>query len=156
MYKINSSFISIAVFVLILIASPAFGNDDPLVVVVNDSCEFSDITFIELERLYLGKITALPDDSDVLLLVYTSVNEMFFDILLDMTVLEVRKHWIRLVLEGEFVTPPDNHYDHDEIKRVICRKKGAICVIPLSKVDECMKVVSVDGKTADDKDYVLK
>ena len=129
---------------------------EPIAVVVNDSSAITDIKLEKLARYYLGKVTLLPDGSEIVLLAYAPLEEDFYKAAVKMTTLGLRKHWMKLVFEADYATPPTDYNDLDEIKGIVCKTKGAICFVPLSKVSDCMKVLTIDGKSPGDEGYALK
>lgn len=141
---------------LILTLASTIQADEPLAVVVSYSCTISDISMSELKRFYLGQTTILPDGDEVLLVAYTPAADSFYKTVLDMTILEVRRHWMKLVFEGEYATPPEEYRHIDELKDIVCKKEGAICFVPLSEVDDCMNILKLDGKKPGDEEYPLK
>ncbi len=127
-----------------------------IVVVVNDSNSISDLTLDELRRIYLGKTTAFPNGKEIVLMEYAHLCEKFYKAVLNMTELKVRKHWIKVVFSGEYATPPIEYHDPDEIKNLVCKKRGAICFVRLSDLEDCMKVLTIGGKEPDDEGYPLR
>lgn len=145
-------------FVIALATGPALQAEshEPLAIVVSDDCELSDVSSDDLKRFYLGKTTVMSDGYEIELLSFRAAAKKFYDLVLDMTPLSVRKHWMKLVFAGEFATPPTEYSDVDEIDAIICKRKEAICFLPLSKVTDCMKILTVNGLKPDDSDYPLK
>ncbi len=146
----------LAVGTLVLALASSIHADEPLAVVVSDSSTIPDISMNELERFYLGKTTMLPDGNEIVLLAYTPAAELFYKKVLDMSTLEVRRHWMKLVFEGEFATPPEEYRYADELKDMVCKKREAISFMPLSEVDSCMRILKLDGKIPGDEGYLLK
>ncbi len=141
------------ILVLLCLGSTATAQ---IVVVVNDSNSISDLTLDELKRIYLGKTTAFPDGKEIVLMEYSPLCEKFYKAVLNMTELKVRKHWMKVVFSGEYATPPTEYKDLDEIKNQVCKNRGAICFVGLSEVEDCMKVLTIEGKKPDDEGYPLR
>ena len=127
-----------------------------IAVIVNDANSTYDLTLDELKRIYLGKMTAFPDGKEIALMEYEPLCEKFYKAALNMTELKVRKHWMKVVFSGEFATPPTEHHHLEEIKDLVCKNRGAICFVRLSDVEDCMKVLTIEGKKPDDEAYPLK
>ncbi|MFQ5452792.1 MAG: hypothetical protein ACE5D6_01230 [Candidatus Zixiibacteriota bacterium] len=127
-----------------------------IAVVVNDSSSVSDLSMEELKRIYMGKTTVIPDNEPIVLLEFCYLKEKFYDIVLDMSPLKVKKYWMKMVFSGEYATPPVPHRNIKDIKNVICENKGAICFLQLSDVGDCMNVLTIDGKKPEDEDYPLR
>lgn len=153
MVTVGKFAIGTLILILLTLSSTATAQ---IAVVVNDSNSTSDLTMDQLKRIYLGKTTAFPDGKTVVLMEHGSLNEEFYKTVLDMTLLKVRKHWMKIVFSGVYATPPTEYKDSDEIKRLVCKNKEAICFVRLTDADDCMKVLTIDGKNPEDKDYPLR
>jgi hypothetical protein len=156
MFWSRSLIVTTIVALTILSQATAAGADDPLVVVVDESCELEDISVAYLQKLYLGKITIHSDGCEVLLLAYQSSSERFYESVLDMSVLRLRKHWMKLVFAGEFATPPEEFRTTEHLEKRLCDESGAIGFVPLAEVTGCMKTLTIDGKQPGDSGYALQ
>lgn len=140
----------------VLITPIDIGASEPLAVIVSDKCDLTDISTDELQKFYLGKTTMHTDECEIRLLAYQPSVKAFYRIVLDMTLLRFRKHWMKLVFAGEFATPPEECSTIADLKQRLCNNPGAIGFLPLSKVEGCMKILTIDGKQPDDSGYLLK
>lgn len=152
----RSLIVTTIVALTILSQATSAGADDALVIVVDESCDLEDISFTDLKKLYLGKMTVHTDGREVLLLAHQASSERFYESILGMSVLRLRKHWIKLVFAGEFATPPEEFTATRNLEARLCGNSGALGFAPLSEVDGCMKTLTIDGKQPSDSGYVLE
>jgi hypothetical protein len=153
----SRSLIVTTIVALTILSQATFaGADDPLVIVVDESCDLEGISLAYLKKLYLGKITVHSDGCEVLLLAHQSSSERFYKAVLDMSVLRLRKHWMKLVFAGEFATPPEEFRTAENLEKRLCDDSGAIGFVPLAEVAGCMKTLTIDGKQPGDTGYALQ
>lgn len=127
-----------------------------IAVVVNKKNPTSDISMLELKLIYLGKSTSFHNATEIELLEFGSSCDEFYELVLNMSKREVRKHWLKKVFSGDHAVPPTEYDDIDIVRSRICKSKSTICFIDFADVGECMKVLSIDGLKPEDEDYPLR
>lgn len=146
------------VVLALVLLMPLVGRagEEPIAVVVNDQTATSELSFEELQRIYLGKTTFFRDRKKITPAVNAHLEQRFYRLVLGLTTRQVRKHWMKLVFSGADVIPPIGCSDPDEVRNLLQKKESVICFVRLSAVDSCMKVLTIDGKRPGDADYPLK
>lgn len=126
-----------------------------IAVVVHPDNSVTDISLSDLKRIYLGKVTSYESGDAIVLTGNQKLDEAFYQQVLDMSVRRVRKHWMKVVFEGEYATPPTAFDDLAELRKFINRNKGAIGFVKLSDVDSTLKMLTVEGLDPEAEDYPL-
>ncbi len=149
--------IVVLIFAVFSLTAPSVhASGGAIAVVVSDSNKTTDLSMTQLKRLYLGKTTAFPNDKPVTMFEYTPLVKDFYKLVSAMTIQEFRMHWIKQVFSGTNAAPPAKCSDVENIKKILCNDSSAVCFIRYSEVQDCMKVVKIDGKSPLDKDYPLQ
>lgn len=127
-----------------------------IAVVVHPDNPVADISLSDLKRIYLGKVTSYKSGDAIVLTISQKLDEVFYELVLDMSVKRVRKHWMKIVFEGAFATPPTAFDDLAELRKFINRNKGAIGFMELSAVDSTLKTLTIEGLDPEAEEYPLQ
>ena len=139
----------------LLLLAPLFKAEAQTAVIVNKANPIDDLSIKKLKQLYLGKVTSLANGKKVYLTEYVPIRKAFYKSVLRMSTNKVKKHWISLVLSGKNATPPKRFSDIIALKKYVIKTPGAISFVELSKIDNSVKVIKIDGKMPGDADYPL-
>ncbi len=137
---------------LCLLAGVALAD---VAVVVHKNCVVSDIPQHELKRIYLGKRIALGDGPNVTLSGTSDLREEFYRLALDLSVQQVRRHWIKTVFAGGRVSPPELLDEPAAVLDFVAGNSGAIAFIDETDVDDRVKVLTIDGHRPGHGEYPL-
>lgn len=113
-----------------------------LVIVTHPNTAVTSITSSQLERLYFGMSSRLPDGA--LATVFDSDGEsknLFYSKILKKTPEQVSKYWTRMLFTGK--AQPPRTVRSDEMKAALLQKPGSIGYIDSSKLDARLKVITV-------------
>jgi phosphate transport system substrate-binding protein len=69
--------------------------------------------------------------------------------------LEFRRYWITKTFRADVTTGPKIVSSSALAKRLTALIPGAIAVVPVSAVDDSVKVLSIDGRSPEDGNYPL-
>jgi hypothetical protein len=133
------------------------GERTRLVVVVAKTSPINDLSLAQLRRMYLGE----PVDSGGQRLIPLnrgrSVKERiaFDKLVLGMSEGEVSRYWIDRRIRGQSgapkaIDPVDVH------QRVVVKLAGAVGYVRSTEVRDDVKVVRINGKAPNDRDYPLE
>lgn len=124
-------------------------------VIVNPDSELRELSLPELRDLFLGRADAVGNDLRPVLLENRELRDDFYDLAFDMSVREVKRRWIAVVLSGGNARPPEDLPD-DEILARVADTDNALSFVDLSAVDASVRVVLIDGSLPDDAAYPVR
>lgn len=142
----------IFIFILFVFCGSAFSQ---IAVVVNENNTIENLKLDELKRIYLGNLTFFQNKQPIVLGEYEPAAVDFYRILMDQTVLKIKKHWIAVVFSGKNANPPINLKDTIRTLEFLKENPGGITFLPVSEVSEGMKIVTIDGISPEQPDYPL-
>lgn len=141
-----------AITLLMIFAGAALAD---LAVVVHADSGLTDISLRDLERIYLGKMTVLPDGENALLVGVEPLSDDFNRQALDLSTLQVRRHWIKVLFGGGRVTPPQLFEESDAALSFVADELGAIGYVDAKFANAGVKILSVDGLRPGQPGYAL-
>lgn len=141
--------------ILILLALVCSPVSAEIAMVVHPDNPMTDISLDNLKRIYLGKTTSFESGDAIVLTVNSKLNEEFYELVLNMSVKRVRKHWMKIVFEGVFATPPIAFQDLLEMKKFIGQNVGSIGFMDILAVDSTLKVLTIEGLSPGASGYPL-
>lgn len=113
-----------------------------LVVVTHPNTAMTSITSTQLERLYFGISSRLPNGA--LATVFDSDGEsknLFYSKVLRKTPEQVSKYWTRMLFTGR--AQPPRAVKSDEMKAALLQKPGSVGYMDSSKLDGSLKVITL-------------
>ena len=146
----------IALLLALVCYSPVLAEEcDTLVVVVSPDNPISDISQERLRRIYLGKVITFTGNIRIQLVESDCCIDFFYKTVLEKTIGQVRKLWLRNIFSGRDCLPPKPFRKSKDLLNQIKTTKGSIGFLPLNEIDDSVKVLSIDGKQPDDSGYLL-
>lgn len=142
-----------AILILLVLVCSAVSAE--IAIVVHPDNPITDISLDYLKRIYLGKTTSFESGDAIVLTVNPKLNEEFYELVLSMSVRRVRRHWMKIVFEGVFATPPIALEDLDEMKKFIGKNEGSIGFMDILAVDSTLKVLTIEGLSPGASGYPL-
>ena len=127
------------------------------VVIVNKANPVTDISKAQLLDFYLGKEIVWKNSSRIYpatLRTNQSIAKIFFLNGLGKKIGRVKRIWLKLSLSGR-TSPPKILNIAADVVAYVSQNKGAIGFIPAEKLDETVKVIKIDGKAYNEKEYFL-
>ncbi|AHG88462.1 hypothetical protein J421_0925 [Gemmatirosa kalamazoonensis] len=127
-------------------------------VVVHPSTPVSDVTLAQLRRIFRGEQQFWSGGARVVLLVQapgTNERGVILRRVYEMDESAFKRYWIGKTFRDEVATGPKIVSTSALARRLAAAIPGAVAVIPLSAVDESVRIVRVDGHTPDDAGYPI-
>jgi ABC-type phosphate transport system substrate-binding protein len=130
-----------------------------LAIIVNRANPVDDLSFAELRKIFLGRRSHWPNGRRIAIVMLepgqpereTVLREIY-----RMTESEYRDHFLKGLFTGEVFVSPKTLSSPAVVRRFVLNAPGAIGYLRESDVDESVKVIRVDGKLPDEKDYILQ
>lgn len=115
-----------------------------LVVIAHPATATQSIPVSQLNRLFLGQSTALPDGSRAVPLdVSGDTRNQFYRDVLKRQPEQVEKYWARMIFTGK--AQPPREIRPNDVKSTVAETPGALSYIDSNKVDSSVKVIRVTG-----------
>jgi ABC-type phosphate transport system substrate-binding protein len=157
-------FLVACVFLMPLSAGRAAAPQNPnpvdsyLAIVVNQANPVEDLSFSELRRIFLGERSHWANGRRITLVMMepgTAERKAMLHDLYHMTEQELNRHFLRGLFTGEVFASPKTLASPVGVRKFVFNVPGAIGYIRFSEVDSSVKVIRVDGRLPEDKDYRL-
>lgn len=146
--------ILIILLVLLIVASQSAASQ--VAIVVSDSNSVDNLTLTELRRIFQGKKTTFDNYNEIQIIDYAPLKEIFYEKVLGMSILKVKKYWMKIIFSGEYVNPPRELKNLDDIRSFFCKNQDGISFINSEDVTDCMKIVKINGKLPGEEGYPLE
>jgi ABC-type phosphate transport system substrate-binding protein len=152
---------AVAVGSVTLRAGTAAAQDTPsaIAIVTNPRTATSDISFLELRKIFLGEIQFWDDNSRIVLLVRAPVareRDVVLTKIYRMGEAEFQQYWIAKVFRAEVSSKPKIVYSSGMTSELVTALPGAIGFLPADEVGPGMKVLSINGKLPGEAGYPLQ
>jgi len=145
-------------FVVVLI--PQLLADDTIAVVVNKGNSIGEISSSDLKRIFLGEKTEWDGGNGKIFAINLSPEDMvrqkFQDKVIGMKGDELQKYWLDQKIKGKSIQTPNVQKSVLAIKTFVKKLPNAIAYLPLSEVDDSVKILKVNNALPDDGGYILK
>jgi ABC-type phosphate transport system substrate-binding protein len=138
-------------------ALPAQGN--PIAIVVHPSTPIEDLSFTQLQRIFLGEQQYWSDESRITLLVRAPAaaeRTVVLNRIYRMNEGQFRQYWIAKLFRAELASGPKIVYSSEMALELVNAIPGAITFVPASAVGPGAKMLRVDGKLPSDSGYRLR
>jgi ABC-type phosphate transport system substrate-binding protein len=135
------------------------GPSTSLAIVVNTSNPVQDLSFVELRRIFLGERSHWPNRRRITLVMMEPGEPERREVLHDicrMSEDEFRRHFLQRLFTGEAIVSPKTLASPAGVRKFVFNVPGAIGYVRASDVDSSVKIVRIDGRLPDDKDYRLQ
>ena len=133
---------------LLFVSAGVYAQDNSLSVIANTNGAPADISFTELQNIFLGKQTKWSNGDKVLIALMkltTSEGKATCDKLYRMTPDQVTKHWLALSIKGT-IDAPVFFNTAVELQRFVAANRGAIGIVGTVSTMPNIKTVLVEGK----------
>jgi ABC-type phosphate transport system substrate-binding protein len=127
-----------------------------LAIIVNRDNPVDDLSYSELRRVFLGERSHWPNGRRITLVMMepgTPERKIMLREVYHMSEEELNRHFLRGVFTGEVFASPKMLASPVGVRKFVFNVPGAIGYVKLSDVDDSVKVIKVDGRAPDDKDY---
>jgi len=140
-------------------AAMAAGPSEPSVaIVVNQSNPVENLPLPELRKIFLGERTHWPNGRRITLVMMDPAQPERKTILREiygMSEKDLNQHFVQGVFTGAISASPKTMATPAEVLKFVFNVPGAIGYLRAQDVDRSVKIVRVDGRLPDDKDYSL-
>jgi len=126
-----------------------------IVIIVNKDNPIDNVSFKELQQIYLGEKLSFSNRKSIVLGVDADIKQQFIKKLFNWSEIKFKQHWMNMIFSGASYVAPKEFKRLDELVRFITLNEGSIAFIDITEVDENIKVVTVDGKLPENEDYPL-
>ena len=137
----------------------ALAQDAALAIVPNSRTTASDLSFLELRKIFLGEKQFWDDNSRIVLLVRAPVareRDVVLTKIYRMGEAEFQQYWIAKVFRAEVSSKPKIVYSTDMTRELVIALPGAIAFLPADEVGSGMKVLRINGKLPGEAGYPLQ
>lgn len=137
------------------VAAPAYADD--LVLVVDEDSPVTDLSSVQVRRLFLGETITGPDGTR--LIPFNHVANTPTRVTFDRAVLKMgpsaaARYWLDRKIRGQGV-PPRQLASASLINSVVTNLDGSICYLPVDAVGDDVRIVTIDGRAPGDPGYLL-
>jgi ABC-type phosphate transport system substrate-binding protein len=163
-------FSNILLFVIIALASgsvdsnmtvaaapaPGGGAEQALAIIVNQSNPVENFSFDDLRKIFLGERSHWPNGRRITLVMLDPAQPERKAVLRDiygMNEKDFNNHFIQGVFTGAVFVSPKTLANPADVRKFVFNVPGAIGYVRASDVDSSVKVLRVDGRLPEDKDY---
>ncbi len=158
--KFSLSRLKIISLLLILLNFCYTGYTESLnvAIVVNKNNELSDVSLVELKKIFTKKKTRWVDGKKIFLILPTFSSEerdIVLSKIYNMNDVDLKKFWLSQLFQGGISKLPKQVNSKIAVKRFVERIPNAISFINLSDVTDDLKVLRVNGKLPSDLGYLL-
>jgi ABC-type phosphate transport system substrate-binding protein len=140
-----------------MLALPAAASSDQsLAIVVNQSNPVENCSMEELRKIFMGERSHWPNGRRITVVMLDPALPERKTVLRDiygMTEKELNSHFIQGVFAGTVLVAPKTMATPAEVRKFVFNVPGAIGYVRAAEVDNSVKVLRVDGRLPDDKDY---
>lgn len=137
----------------------AQGDPAAIAIVTNPRTATSDLSFLELRKIFLGEKQFWDDNSRIVLLVRSPVSrerDVVLTKIYRMGEAEFQQYWIAKVFRAEVSSKPKIVYSTDMTRELVTVLPGAIGFLPADEVGSGMKVLRINGKLPGEAGYPLQ
>ena len=130
-----------------------------IAIVTNQRTAESDLSFLELRKIFLGEKQFWDDNSRIILLVRAPVareRDVVLTKIYRMGEAEFQQYWIAKVFRAEVSSKPKIVYSTDMTRELVIALPGAIGFLPADEVGSGMKVLRINGKLPGETGYPLQ
>ena len=141
-----------------LAANPQ-GNEQALAIVVNQSNPVENCSFDELRKIFLGERSHWPNGRRITLVMLDPAQperKVVLREIYGMSEKDLNNHFIQGVFTGNVLASPKTLANASEVRKFVFNVPGAIGYIRGADVDSSVKILRIDGRLPDDKDYRLR
>ena len=140
-----------------VVAGPSAARTEQTVtIIVNQSNSVDNFAFEELRKVFLGERSHWPNGRRITLVMLEPSQPERQAVLRDiyeMSERDLNNHFIRGIFTGAVFVSPKTFANSAEVRKFVFNVPGAIGYIRSSDADSTVKILRIDGRLPDDKDY---
>jgi ABC-type phosphate transport system substrate-binding protein len=135
------------------------GSDQSLAIIVNQSNPVENFSLPELRKIFLGERSHWPNGRRITLVMMDPAQperKVVLREIYGMNEKDLNSHFIQGVFTGVVFVSPKTLATSSEVLKFVFNVPGAIGYLRAADVDGSVKILRVDGRLPDDKDYKLR
>jgi ABC-type phosphate transport system substrate-binding protein len=140
-------------------ANPAGGPDQALAIIVNQSNPVDNCSFEELRKIFLGEKSHWPNGRRITLVMSDPSlpeRKVVLREIYGMSEKDLNNHFIQGVFTGNILSAPKTLSTPGEVRKFVFNVPGAIGYLRDGEADSSVKVLRIDGRLPEDKEYRLR
>ena len=133
--------------------------DESIAIVVNQENTVDDLTVKDLRTVFLGERSHWANGRRITLVMMEPgqpERKAMLREIYHMSETDFNRHFLQGLFTGEVFVSPKTLATPVGVKKFIFNVPGAIGYVRFSDVDATVKVIRIDGRLPDDKDYELR
>jgi ABC-type phosphate transport system substrate-binding protein len=137
----------------------AGGSEQNLAIIVNQSNPVENFSLPELRKIFLGERSHWPNGRRITVVMMDPSQperKVILREIYGMNEKDLNNHFIQGVFTGVVFVSPKILTTPSEVLRFVFNVPGAIGYLRTADVDGSVKILRVDGRLPDDKDYKLR
>src|SRR5262249_11087960 len=147
--------------VLALLPSPVggAGSDQAVAIIVNPSNPVENCSFDDLRKIFMGEKSHWPNGRRITLVMLDPAQperKVVLREIYNMSEKDLNNHLIRGLSTGGVLAPPKTLASAADVRKFVFNVPGAIGYVKGTDVDQSVKILRIDGRLPDDKDYRLR
>lgn len=135
------------------------GSEQSVAIIVNPSNPVENCSFEELRKIFMGEKSHWPNGRRITLVMLDPAQPERKAVLREiynMSEKDLNNHFIQGVFTGGVLAPPKTLGNAAEVRKFVFNVPGAIGYVKGTDVDPSVKILRIDGRLPDDKDYRLR
>ena len=132
------------------------GAEQALAIIVNQSNPVENFSFDDLRKIFLGERSHWPNGRRITLVMLDPTQPERKVVLRDIYAMnekDFNSHFSQGVFTGAVFVSPKTLANPVDVRKFVFNVPGAIGYVRASDVDSSVKVLRVDGRLPEDKDY---
>lgn len=134
-------------------------GEQSLAIIVNPSNPVENCSFDDLRKIFLGEKSHWPNGRRITLVMLDPAQperKVVLREIYNMSEKDLNNHFIQGVFAGGVMAPPKTLGSAAEVRKFVFNVPGAIGYVKGTDVDPSVKILRIDGRLPDDKDYRLR
>ena len=135
------------------------GSDQSVAIIVNTSNPVENCSFDDLRKIFMGEKSHWPNGRRITLVMLDPAQperKVVLREIYNMSEKDLNNHFIQGVFTGGVLAPPKTLSTAAEVRKFVFNVPGAIGYVKGTEVDPSVKILRIDGRLPDDKDYRLR
>jgi len=147
---------------LLILGPPSLGGagaEQSLAIIVNPANPVENCSFEDLRKIFMGEKSHWPNGRRIALVMLDPAQperKLVLREIYNMSEKDLNNHFIQGVFAGGVLAPPKTLGSSAEVRKFVFNVPGAIGYVRGTDVDPSVKILRIDGRLPDDKDYRLR
>jgi phosphate transport system substrate-binding protein len=144
---------------LLALPAAAGGSEQALAIIVNQSNPVDNCSVEELRKIFLGERSHWPNGRRITVVMLDPAQperKVVLKEIYGMTEKNFSSHFLQGVFAGTVLGAPKTLSTPSDVRKFVFNVPGAIGYVRAADVDNSVKVLRVDGRLPDDKDYQFR